>query len=99
VQQWRRPAAPPGEFWSNTDMARGWESKSIEAQQDEAARGKTRKPAMTEAQLAMEDKRRTLSLTRARAVDDLNRALNPKHRLMLEQTIAALDAQLAELPS
>lgn len=80
-------------------MARGWESKSIEAQQDEAARSKTSKPAMTEAQLAVEDKRRTLSLTRARAVDDLSRALNPKHRLLLEQSIEALDAQLAELPS
>jgi hypothetical protein len=78
-------------------MARGWESKSIEAQQDAAARARTSVPAKTEAQLAAEDKRRTLSLTRARAVDDLSRAVNPCHRRMLEQTIAAIDAQLAEL--
>jgi hypothetical protein len=53
---------------------------------------------MTDAQLAVEDKRRTLSLTKARAVDDLSRAVNPKHRRMLEQAIAAIDEQLAELP-
>jgi hypothetical protein len=79
-------------------MARGWESKSIEAQQDQAARDRTRRPAMTDAQLAVEDKRRTLSLTKARAVDDLSRAVNPKHRRMLEQAIAAIDEQLTELP-
>jgi hypothetical protein len=89
----------PAGFWFNTNMARGWESKSIEGQQDEAARGKARKPALTVAQLVMEDKRRTLSLMRARAADDLSRAVNPSHRSMLEQTIAALDAQIAELPS
>lgn len=78
-------------------MARGWESKSIEAQQDDAARAGRRMPAKTEAQLAAEDRRRTLWLTRARAVDDLSRAVNPSHRRMLEQAIEAIDAQLAEL--
>jgi hypothetical protein len=84
--------------WSNTTMARGWESKAIEAQQDEAARDKPTRPVLSDAQRAIEDKRRTLSLTRARALDDLSRAVNPRHRQMLEQTIAAIDTQLAELP-
>lgn len=83
--------------WSNRKMARGWESKAIEAQQDEAARAKPTRPPLTDAQRAIEDKRRTLTLTRARALDDLSRAVNPRHRQMLEQTLAAIDAQLATL--
>ena len=80
-------------------MARGWESKSIEAQQDEAARGKSTRPPLTDAQRAIEEKRRTLMLTRARAAADLSRATAPPHRQMLEQAIAAIDSQLAELQS
>jgi hypothetical protein len=78
-------------------MARGWESKSIEAQQDEAARGKSARPALTDAQRGIEEKRRTLTLTRVRAADELSRATAPPHRRLLEQTIAAIDAQLAQL--
>ncbi len=78
-------------------MARGWASKSIEAQQEEAARG--RKPARVlsaDDRLALEQ-RRTLELARARAADDLCRATVPAHRRMLEQTLAAIDAQLDQL--
>jgi hypothetical protein len=78
-------------------MARGWESKSIEAQQDEAARPAARKPPLTEAQRLAADRRRTLELTRARALQDLARATAPQHRQMLEHAIDALDAQLAAL--
>jgi hypothetical protein len=78
-------------------MARGWESKSIEAQQDEAARTHTPRPALSDAERALDGKRRTLALTRARAVADLERATAPHHKRMLEQAIAALDAQLDEL--
>jgi hypothetical protein len=78
-------------------MARGWESKSVEAQQDEASRHTVKRPALTAEQRAIEDKRRTLTLSRARAEADLNRATAAQHRKLLEQTIAALDRQLAEL--
>jgi hypothetical protein len=78
-------------------MARGWESKSIEAQQDEAARHKTPRPALTAEQRETAARRRTLELTRSRAVADLERATAPQHRHMLEQAIAAIDEQLATL--
>jgi len=78
-------------------MARGWESKSIEAQQDEAARKKTVKPAMTADQRSKLERRRSLELALARAVDDLSRASSPHHRRMLEQARHALEQQLAEL--
>jgi hypothetical protein len=69
-------------------MARGWESKSVEAQQQDAAH-KTRS-------ITPEDPhRRTLELARARAVADLAVATVPAHRAMLEKLIAALDEQLA----
>jgi hypothetical protein len=78
-------------------MARGWESKSVEAQQDEAARGSSQKPALTEQQRAKADRRRTLDLTRARALNDLSRATSPAHRHMLQQALAVIDEQLAAL--
>ena len=80
-------------------MARGWESKSVEAQQDEASRERAAKPSLTEAQRIARDRRRTLELTRARAAGDLDRATIPHHRQMLQQAIDAIDRQLAELDS
>ena len=78
-------------------MARGWESKSIEAQQEEASRGRPKGPALTEADRLKSDKRRTLELARTRAAEDLSRASAPAHRQMLEQALAALDRQLRDL--
>lgn len=73
-------------------MARGWESKSIEAQQEEASRAKTgpgRPPAPEER--ARQQRRRTLELARSRAAADLERATTPAHRAMLRKAIADLD--------
>jgi hypothetical protein len=78
-------------------MARGFESKSVEFQQEEAARGRTRKPALTPEEKARTERRAALELARARAADDLIRANVPAHRRMLEQAIDALDAQLSKL--
>ena len=78
-------------------MARGWESKSVEAQQEEASRAELRRRATTPEQLALEDRRRTLELMRTRAGDDLSRATVAAHRHMLEQAIASLDTELARL--
>jgi len=79
-------------------MARGFESKSVEAQQEEAARGKIKaRPQMTPDQQAADERRRALELTRARARGDLSRATAPAHRRMLEHAIAALDKQISDL--
>jgi hypothetical protein len=79
-------------------MARGFESKSVEAQQDEAARGRVKpRPQMTPDQQAADERRRALELTRARARNDLSRATAPAHKRMLEQAIAALDKQIHDL--
>jgi hypothetical protein len=78
-------------------MARGWESKSIEAQQEEAARSRTPARALNEAERDALERRRTLELARARAADDLSRATAAAHRRMLEQTLAVIDEQLGKL--
>lgn len=77
-------------------MARGWESKAVEAQQDEARRGgaSTTAPADDPARV---HRRRVLELARTRAVADLANAARPAHRQMLQQAIAALDEQIAAL--
>ena len=78
-------------------MARGWESKSVEAQQEEATRDAAAAPARPLAQADIErlGERRTLELARARTLADLRVATVPAHRTMLERTLAALDAELA----
>jgi hypothetical protein len=79
-------------------MARGWESKSVEAQQDDASRAR-RSPTgpitLSEAERVKRGKRRTLELARTRAAQDLERATAAPHRRMLEQALKALDDQLA----
>jgi hypothetical protein len=80
-------------------MARGWESKSVEAQQEEAARGRTHARPLTDAERSNADRRRSLELARARAADDLTRATVPAHRKMLEQVLAAIEAQLQQITS
>jgi hypothetical protein len=81
-------------------MARGFESKSVEAQQEEAARrasGPRQQPEMTPEDRLAEQRRRALELTRTRARHDLSRAVAPAHRQMLEGAIAALDKQIEEI--
>ena len=54
-------------------------------------------PTMTAEQRVSADRRKAIELSRARAAGDLERASVPAHRKMLEQAIAALDAELAKL--
>jgi hypothetical protein len=78
-------------------MARGWESKSIEAQQEEAARGRTSSRQLTDADRGTLERRRSLELAMARTREDLRRATAPAHCRMLEQALEAIEAQLREL--
>jgi hypothetical protein len=78
-------------------MARGWESKSVESQQEAAARPRATGPAVTAEQAARKAERATLMLARTRALADLQRACVPAHRAMLEQAIADLDERLKTL--
>jgi len=77
-------------------MARGWESKSVEAQQaDREARERRGEPVSPEAAARLA-RRRTLEMARTRALVDLASATVPAHRKMLEAAIRALDEQLRD---
>jgi len=83
---------------SSLAMARGWESKSVEEQQAEAAsRLPKRRPPQTPEQLAEERRRQGLILARQRVLQQLEVAHNAQHREMLRQALADLDAQLSQL--
>ena len=76
-------------------MARGWESKSVEAQQeDRQRRDAPGGSPMTLEEGAAQARRRTLELARARAAADLAAARSPAHRAMLEAALEAIDEQL-----
>jgi hypothetical protein len=79
-------------------MARGWESKSVETQQDEASRAKT-PPArpMTPDERERIQRLQTTELARRKAAADLQRAKTPAHRSLLETAIKDLDDLLATL--
>ena len=78
-------------------MARGWESKSVEAQQMDAAPKSPEVAPVSAEEAGRRAQRATLSLARNRALADLQQACRPAHRAMLEQAIAELDIQLASL--
>jgi len=79
-------------------MARGWESKSIESQQEDraAAAAAASKPPVTPQEAARRARRRTLEVALARARADRAAAVHPSHRQMLDEAIAALVEQLKE---
>jgi hypothetical protein len=78
-------------------MARGFESKMVEFNQEEAARGRSPSEPRSAEEQARMTRRASLELARSRAATDLATATRPAHREMLEQAIKALDEQLAQL--
>jgi hypothetical protein len=78
-------------------MARGWESKSVEAQQDAAAETGVRGPHLSAEEAARHSRRATLMLARTKALSDLQMACASAHRSMLEHEIAEIDRLLAVL--
>ena len=78
-------------------MARGWESKSVEQQQEEARASQPPRPApLTPEQIAAQKRRQTLLLSRQQVVRQLQLASHPRHRQMLETALAELDARLGK---
>lgn len=80
-------------------MARGWESKDVEAQ---VAAAEPRKDANDRDQRTAEQRRRELAvkdlqLSRVRISNDLANATNPNHKKSLEAALAHLDKKIGEL--
>jgi hypothetical protein len=77
-------------------MARGWESKSVEAQIDmaETPRSFREVTAPSIESLALIRQKETILLSRTRVVRELDNAQNPRYKAVLTKALAELDAQL-----
>ena len=81
-------------------MARGWESKSIEAQQEDAALRRRRpKPAPISFQaLEIAAKRRHLELSLKRTREELAGTEHPRRKEQLESAERFLQREIEKLP-
>jgi hypothetical protein len=75
-------------------MARGWESKSVEQQQEEFASNKDKGKPLSSEQMAVERERNGLELSRQHILQQLQVACNPRHRQILEAALTELDRKL-----
>ena len=81
-------------------MARGWESKSVEDQQEAARASRpSSAPPLAPGEVAAAQAQAGLRLARARILSDLQHACRPAHRAMLEAALETLDARLAAAES
>ena len=78
-------------------MARGWESKSIESQQEDARAASVQKPVLSPEERARVERRTTLQMALARAQAELQAACQPAYRDMLRLKLETIRAQLVEL--
>ena len=79
-------------------MARGWESKSVEAQIESAnQRRGDDKPRLTPEQLEAQRKRESLLLHRTRVLSDLEKCSDERYRKTLNDGLAFLEQQLQDL--
>lgn len=79
-------------------MARGWESKAVE-DQIEQANERARRSLQSQEDLSPEERARrerleSLMLSRTRTLDQLENATRPAHRQMLQRTLRALEAEI-----
>lgn len=78
-------------------MARGWESKAVESQQDDARARGPAGPAPSPEDIARRQQAESIRLALADTTAQLQAACRPVHQDMLRQRIAALEALLAGL--
>lgn len=77
-------------------MARGWESKDVESQQElaEERRRLASVPQLTVAEKLRKQEIESLQLSKTRVLTDLARATHPRHRVQLEAALAHLEERL-----
>ena len=81
----------------NLLMARGWESKSVEQQQEElTSSARPLRKQLTPEQVTEQQRLDGLQLSRQHILQQLEVSSNPQHRAMLERALADLDAQLKD---
>ena len=80
-------------------MARGWESKAVESQMEsaKAEQKQSGRKRMTPEAAARLRKKETLLLARAHLQQQLQKAQHTRHQEMLQNALADVEKQLAEL--
>jgi hypothetical protein len=82
----------------NHPVARGWESKSVEAQQAEASdKSDKLRPSMSPDEAARWREKESLRLSRQRVLQQMEASQNSRHRKLLEDSLADLDEKLRSL--
>jgi len=75
-------------------VARGWESKSVEAQQAEAAEKSIPRTKMTAEEAVAWRAKEGLRLARQQVLRQLEASSNPRHRKLLQDALDDLDKKL-----
>ena len=79
-------------------MARGWESKDIESQMEDAREARRNvAPQRSSEELQLARERESLLLQRSRVLADIESATHPRYREILQRSLAFLDEKLASL--
>ena len=80
-------------------MARGWESKSVEAQMEESRESKpaASRAVLTEDEVKLRQKKADLMLSRSRITQQLESSDNERYSQLLRHTLMELDKQIADL--
>jgi hypothetical protein len=81
----------------NVDMARGWESKSVESQQETVRQENAQAAHSRKGQEKQSRERELLQLSRSSILQKLEGNENPRYREQLNRALADLDKQLAAL--
>jgi hypothetical protein len=82
-------------------MARGWESKSVEAQMEDVNDGQPAgsKRSLTDGEKKDQRERDNLKLSRAYVVQQIEVSSNEKYKESLRQALQEIDQKLAKLES
>jgi hypothetical protein len=78
-------------------MARGFESKSVESQQEESQRAKTMRPALSAEEFARHSRKEGLEMALAQTQAEMAASCKPAHREMLKLRLEAIQAQMRDL--
>jgi hypothetical protein len=78
-------------------MARGFESKAVESQQEEAQRAKSIRPALTAEEADKQARKAGLEMALAQTQSEMRAACRPAHRDMLKLKLEAIQAQIRDL--
>ena len=80
-------------------MARGWESKSVadQIEEGEARQAAIPKAATTPEERQLKDRIDSLLLSKARLLEQLERATNPAYRNVLLNGLKAVEKELEEI--